>query len=270
MSRESFHSIPNDVPYEFAELLLGEGFKYETGISLRGGALNALTLLLDEPFQIPGDDSEVLAYYGIDWAHDGSGALGGGPTSVRRVCANTVGLSIAEQEALGVRFSIRHTKNWRARVADAKAAMQGLRQEQAAAEELGLELASYYFSEESVREFIERFTAPAEVLTAALTSERVKSNIRKAQNQLGAILRSPTVPEAHRGTGWGLYNAAVEYVDYARGTRGSSDIEDPTRRKAEALVSRTLLGSGAARDVARDLIRTMVDEGSARRGTLVS
>lgn len=261
-SRESFHRIPNSVPYDLVELVLDEdkNAQYETGITLKDGALCALTILLDEPFQIAGDDSEVLQYLGIDWAHDGSAAVRGNPTSVRRVCANTVNASIAEGEALGARFSIRHTKNWRVRVEDAKLALKGIRVQKGAMEALGNELAGYYFSEESVHEFIERFTIPAEVAVAALTSDRVRTNAETARRQVTTIWQGQTVPEAHRGTGWGLYNAAVEYLDFSRRSRGSDQ-----RTKSEALVQRTLLKPNAAKDGAVELIRTMVEEGKARK-----
>jgi phage/plasmid-like protein (TIGR03299 family) len=261
-SLESYHRIPNSVAYELAELLLGEGFQYETGITLKDGALCALTLLLDEPYQIPGDDSEVLQYVGIDWAHNGSAALGVNPTSVRRVCANTVSASIAEGEALGRRISIKHTKNWRARVEDAKKVLEGVRAQSDAQEALGLELASYFFEQESIQEFIERFTTPPEVLSASMVSKRVASNIVTAQGKITAIWQGQTVPEAHKGTGWGLYNAAVEYLDFARRSAGNAD---SPRTKSEALVQRTLLSPNKAKDGAVELIRTMVAEGRARK-----
>lgn len=268
-SRDSFHRIPNSIPYDLAELMLGQGFKYETGITLKEGALCALTLLLDEPFQIPGDDSEVLQYYGLDWAHDGTAAVRGNPTSVRRVCANTVSASVAEGEALGLRFSIKHTKNWQAKVSDVQAMLKGARAQSEAMEALGKELASYYFTQESVNEFIERFTTPPEVLTSMLTSQRVKTNVATAQAHVKNIIEGQqvvdgkivqTIPEAHQGTGWGLYNAAVEYLDFTRKSKGKDD-----RTRSEALVQRTLLKPNKAKDGAIELIRTMVAEGKARK-----
>lgn len=265
-SRDSYHRIPNAVAYELAELLLDQGFEYETGITLKDGALCALTLLLDEPFQIKGDDSEVLQYLGLDWAHDGSSSLSGNPTSVRRVCANTVSASIAEGEKLGARFKIKHTKNWRAKVEDAKLALKGVRAQSEAIEALGNELAGYYFTEESVQEFIERFTTPPEVLVGMATSTRVANNVATARVQLTNLWQGETVPEAHRGTGWGLYNAAVEYLDFTRRSKGS---KDNPRTKSEALVQRTLLTQNKAKDAAVELIRTMVDEGKARKAVAV-
>jgi phage/plasmid-like protein (TIGR03299 family) len=252
-SQDSFFAIPNSVGYDLAELLLDQGFKYETGITLKGGKLCALTLLLDEPFSIPGDDSVMLPFLGLHWAHDGSSALKGNPTTIRRVCANTVAASEAEGERNGNGFSIRHTKNWRAKVEDAKLALKGIRAEAAATEALGNELASMYLSEAKMDEFIERFTAPPQVLTAVMTTPRVAANVAKAKTTMQGILNGPTIPEAHRNTAWGAYNAATEYLDFLRPSRGKDN-----RTKSEALVQRTLLKPNSAKAAALSLIREVV------------
>lgn len=249
-SAESFNAIPNSVMYDLAELLLDQGFKYETGITLKGGKLVALTLLLDEPFQIPGDDSVMLPYLGLSAAHDGTASLKGNPTTIRRVCANTVAASEAEGERNGNSFSIRHTKNWRAKVEDAKLALKGIRAEAEATEKLGNELATLYLNEAKIDEFIERFTTPPAVLVAAMATPRVQANVAKAQATMRGILNSDTTPEAHRNTGWGAYNAAVEYLDYLRPSRGADQ-----RTKSEALVQRTLLKPNSAKAAALHLIR---------------
>lgn len=250
-SQESFKSIPNSVAYDLAEALLDQGFKYETGITLKGGKLCALTLLLDEPFTVPGDDSEILQYLGIAWAHDGSASLKGNPTSIRRVCANTVAASEAEGDRNGNSFSIRHTANWRDRVEDAKLALKGVRAEAKATEEFAIDLAAIRFTDQQVKEFVERFTTPVEVLNAALVSERVQRNVAQAQASFMSLLEaSPTVPDAHRRTGWGVYNATVEYLDHIRPTRGTDG-----RTRSEALVQRTLLKPNAVKAQAVKLIR---------------
>lgn len=249
-SEDSFHHIPNRVAYDLAEMLLDQGFKYETGITLKGGKLCALTLLLDEPFTVPGDDSQLLPYLGIAWAHDGSASLRGNPTTIRRVCANTVAFSEAEGERNGNSFSIRHTKNWKAKVEDAKLALQGVRAEAEATKDLALELAHISLSDQQVDEFIERFTTPPEVLTEAMVSERVRANVAKAQAAFRGIYASETIPEAHRNTGWGAFNAAVEYLDHVRPTRGATG-----RTKSESYVQRTLLKPNKAKQTAAALIR---------------
>jgi len=252
ISKESFERIPNAIAYDLAEAVLegDDNFQYETGITLKDGALCAITLRLKEPIQIPGDDTELLPFLAISWAHDGSGALKGRSGTVRQVCANTVAASEAEGKRLGTDFSIRHTKRWRDRVEDAKRAIKGVRLEAAETERLGNELAEIYLSEESITEFIERFTTPPAVAVQALTSERVKTNIATAKRELRNILNGPTTPEAHRNTAWGVWNASVEYLDWIRGTRGKDQ-----RTKSESYVQRTLLSPNAAKAQALTLIR---------------
>src|SRR5262245_10447612 len=89
VARSTYEVIPNSLAYEVAELLFDQGFQYETGITLDEGRLCAVTLKLDEPITIPGDDSVVLPFGCLSWAHDGSGALKVRSGTIRQVCANT-------------------------------------------------------------------------------------------------------------------------------------------------------------------------------------
>ena len=73
--KESFEQISNGLAYEVAELLFDQGFQYDAGVSLDGGKVNALTLLLDEPFTIARDTSVTPPYGVLRWAHDGSASL---------------------------------------------------------------------------------------------------------------------------------------------------------------------------------------------------
>ena len=256
ISRETYQRIPNNVPYEFAELLLDQGFRYETGITLRGGALCALTLKLDEPITITGDNSVTLPYLGLAWAHDGSASFSGNSTSVRRVCANTVRASEAEGARLGTSFSIRHTKNWRARVEDARKAIKGVRED----------ISSY-------RDVMEAYAAipvtswqrdlfcQAVVLDQRLSSvskfkseaaagnytARVQENVEMARKTIMAAFNSRTMPEDHRLTAYGLHLAGVEYLDHLRGFRST-----------DSHVGRTLLRHEPAKARLASLIREVV------------
>jgi phage/plasmid-like protein (TIGR03299 family) len=257
VSQESFHRIPNSIAYDIAEAVLegDSNFKYETGITLRGGALCAITLRLDEPIQIPGDDSPLLPFFGLSWAHDGSGAVKGRSGTIRQVCANTVAASEAEGLKLNTSFSIKHTKNWRLKVDDAKRAIKGVREEAEATEKFGHELAEMYLRKESIEEFLIRFTTPRQAFEVASVSKRVQSNIAKAQRELRSILNGPTTPEAHRETAWGVWNAAVEYLDHVRPTRGTT-----TRAKDESFTNRTLLTNNGGKNVALNLLREIYKE----------
>lgn len=222
VSKETTHSIPNAVPYEFAELMLDQGFKFEAGVSLRGGALNALTLYLEEPVVIPGDNSTILPYLGLSWAHDGTAALKGRGTSVRQVCANTVALSEMEGRRLGTDFTIMHTANWRDRVEEAKKLYKGVREDfEVTINGLG-ELAKIKITPDQ-RELFAHTLIPLKVAKAGkLVSDRVVKNVDEARAAILNLFDGPTIPEDHKLTAYGLHLAGVEYADHLRGYRSSA------------------------------------------------
>ena len=247
VSKESYHRIPNHVPYDFAELLLDQGFKYEAGITLRGGALCALTLFLDEPVVIQGDDSVTLPYLGLSWAHDGTAAFKGRSTSVRQVCANTVAMSEAEGARLGTDFAIRHSANWRTRVDEAKALMKGVRDQFAVFAEIASELAEVKVTEEQ-RELFVHTLIPLEIASAGkLVSDRVVKNVDTARRAVMNLFDGPTIPEAHKLTAYGLQLAGIEYLDHLRGYRNS-----------DTYVGRTLLRHEPAKAKLVGLIEEVV------------
>lgn len=253
VSRESFERIPNGVAYDFAEVLLDQGFKYETGITLKGGALCALTLKLDEPITIHGDDSVTLPYLGLSWAHDGSASLRGRSTSVRQVCANTVAASEAEGSRLGTDFSIRHTKNWKARVEDARKAIKGVRQDIESYRTVMDDLASIPVTALQ-RELFSRAVVLDQTVSAVSRfkgdvaagnySARVQKNVEEASSAVLAIFNGPTIPETHKLTAYGLHLAGVEYLDHIRGYRTK-----------DSYVGRTLLRHEPAKARLGKLIR---------------
>lgn len=236
--------VQNSVPWDIAELLLGEGAQYETGITLDGGKKCAITALLDEPVTITGDDSVILPYLCESWSHDGTAAVRVRSSSVRQVCANTVNLSELEGKRLGTDFTFRHTKNVSAQIEDAKAAIRGVRDNFAAYVELAEELGKQKITPDQRNLFVDTFIPlPAD----ALTSTRVKNNIDRDRVQLTALFDGPTIPDAHRLTAYGLHLAGVEFLDHLR-----------KYRTAESYVNRTLLANNPAKAKLQSLIREVV------------
>jgi phage/plasmid-like protein (TIGR03299 family) len=249
VSRESYERIQNSTAYDVAELLLDQGFQYETGITLDGGKLCALTLLLDEPIQITGDDSPALPYVGLSWAHDGSASLKLRSTSVRQVCANTVAASEAEGKRLGTDFTFRHTKNVKERIDDAKKAIQGVREGFNAYVEAMEELGTVEVSPAQRDLFISEIIGDKGgiVSLSASTSDRVKNNIEGERAKIGSLFFGPTIPEAHKLTGYGLHLAGVEYFDHLRAYRSQ-----------DSYVKRTLLTDNPAKASLARTIRELV------------
>lgn len=246
---DSFERIPNRVPYDVAELLLGEGFKYETGGSLDEGRQCYLTLLLDEPVTITGDTSITLPYAGLSWAHDGSAAFSVRSTSVRQVCENTVSASEAEGKKLGTNFVFRHTKNVMDRIEEAKKVIKGVRQNHDVYVQAMEELAALPVTTEQRDLFVSTIIGDrGGVLSqSASTSVRVKNNIEAERAKINALFFGQTIPQTHALTGYGLHLAGVEYFDHLRRFQSK-----------DSYVRRTLLTENPAKASLTKTIRELV------------
>jgi phage/plasmid-like protein (TIGR03299 family) len=225
VANTSYAEIQNSVPYDFAELLLEQGFQYETGITMKDGALCAITLVLDEPIQITGDNSISLPYLGLSWSHDGSGSFRGRSTTVRQVCANTVAASEAEGKRLGTDFSIRHTKNWHARIEDAKKALMGVRADVETYREAMEVFAAMPVTVKDRELFVRALVLDQTVASVSrfkadvaknVYSSRVQNNVENAEAAALKIFETATIPDEHKLTGFGLFQAGVEYLDHVR------------------------------------------------------
>jgi phage/plasmid-like protein (TIGR03299 family) len=238
VAKDSYQVVQNVVGHELFEVL-AEGSRLDdgTGGSTYGGALCYLSARVDEEYHVKGDDSPIFPYVVVLWSHDGSGSLQARRTSVRPVCWNTISAGEYESKKAGRNFTFRHTKNVLDRVEDAKAVISGARQETADFIELANELADLYISDETREKFIMDFIpAPA----AAVVSDRVLDNILDARTKLRAIFDSPTIPEAHRNTGYGALQAGIEYLDHLRGYRNSDTYLGRTLLRDEPLKRRLI------------------------------
>lgn len=253
IARESFERIQNSVAYEVSELLFDQGFKYEAGITVDGGRTCAITLALNEPITIAGDDSQVVPFGCLSWAHDGSASLKVRSGTIRQVCANTVSASEAEGKALGTDFTFRHTKNWRERLDDAKAAIRGVRDGLQVYRDVMEDLAVQPVSTEQRDLFVSTIIGDlpdrdgVPVSMRPDTSERVKNNISTERAKVNGLFMGQTIPDPHRLTAYGLHLAGVEYFDHLRNYRSQ-----------DSYVKRTLLNESREKANLTRTIRELV------------
>jgi phage/plasmid-like protein (TIGR03299 family) len=216
VAKESYAVVQNEVGWDIVDALVGEGAKYETGITLKDGAICSVLAWLPEPSVVPGDDSEILPWVNVSWSHDGSSAITARATSIRTVCWNTQSASEAQGKRLGTDFTFRHTKKVMERIEDAKLALQGVRDAHEVYMELARELAETPVTGEQRELFVTSFIPmPPE----ALISDRVKENIEAARKQVRGLFGTESVPEAHQYTAYGLHLVGTEYLDHLRGAR---------------------------------------------------
>ena len=243
----SFERIQNSTAYDVAELLFDQGFQYDAGVTLDGGKACALTLLLDEPIQITGDDSVVLPYGVLRWAHDGSASLSVQSGAIRVVCMNTWQASESEARKLGTSFTFRHTKNVADRIEDAKQAIKGVRSNLDVYREVAEELATIEITPAQRDWFISTIVGDRDG-SVSLTgdvkvTQRVKDNVETERAKVNSVFFGPTIPEQHKLTAYGLFLAGGEYFDHLRNFRSQ-----------DSYVRRTLLTGQAEKTNIRKTI----------------
>jgi phage/plasmid-like protein (TIGR03299 family) len=246
ISKDSYTVIDHGEMGQIIEAVLAQpGVQWETAGVLDGGRAVWCLALLDEPVELPGDDSPVLPYLAITNRHDGTAACALRATAVRIVCANTFRAAELEGERTGTTFSFVHKSGWRNRIEEARTAVTGARAEMARYAELASDLLAIPVSPAQRELFITEFIPKP---PDGLITDRVARNVDEARAALRMIFESKTTEQvAH--TAYGLVQAAGEYLDHVRSARSWETRLNRTLIRPEPLKHRALA-------LARDIITT--------------
>jgi phage/plasmid-like protein (TIGR03299 family) len=222
---------------EIVEAVLAQpNVRWETAGSLAGGAKVWCLALLDEPIDLPGDNTVTYPYLAITNHHDGGGACALRATAVRIVCQNTFSAAELEGQRTGATFAFRHSSGWKDRIEDARQAVTGARREIAAYKALAEELLAVTVTPRQRELFVREFLP---MPPDGVVSDRVVANVEAARRALRDILASPTTADvAH--TGYGLVQAAGEYLDHVRQARSWETRLGRTLLRPEPLKHRAL------------------------------
>lgn len=213
---------------------------YETAGSLKGGRGVWALLRLDEPFQIPGDDSATYPYGLITNWHDGSGACKFIPTTVRVVCWNTMSMADARAEGTGHQIIIRHTGDVALKIEEAKKALEAIRANSMEWQTEATKLAAVEISDDVVANFLDDFIPMPDGCTELMRSKRTT-----ARQAFMKLYTSPFTGTP--GTAYGLFQASTEYLDHVR-----------AYQTPDTYLSRTLIKPQPAKAAALAKIRELV------------
>src|SRR6516165_4805846 len=244
LNKDSYTVIGHGEMGEIVEAVLAQpNVKWETAGVLDEGRAVWCLALLDEPVELPGDDSPTRPYLAITNRHDGTAACALRATAVRIVCANTFRAAELEGERTGTTFSFVHKPGWRNRIEEARKAVTGARAEMARYAELASELLAIPVSPVQRELFITAFIPKP---PDGLITDRVARNVDEARTALRLLFGTPTtLPVA--GTAYGLVQAAGEYLDHVRTARSWETRLNRTLIRPEPLKHRAL-------QLARDII----------------
>lgn len=234
---DTFELISHETMGEILDALLGVGLKFETAGVLKGGAHVYALVYLDEPHTICGDDTASYPYVALLNCHNGDGACKALPTTIRVVCWNTYSAASMLGDRSGHQFIFRHTAGVKDRIEEAKQTMAGIRDDFKAWETLAVELYGCPVDEVSLNHFVEDFIS---MPPPGSCSDRVVENVNKARLTFKSIYLDSVSTEGHRGTGLGLVDAAVEYLDHVRGYRSTDSYMGRTLMRPEPLKQRAV------------------------------
>jgi Domain of unknown function (DUF932) len=121
----------------------------------------------------------------------------------------------ARRERTGTTFSFIHKASWRNRIEEARQAVTGTRTEMRRYAELADELLGISISPKQRELFVTDFIP---MPPQGLVTDRVARNVEEARQTLRLIFESKTTQQV-AGTGYGLVQAAGEYLDHVRTAR---------------------------------------------------
>jgi len=237
INKDSYTVISHGEMGEIVEAVLAQpNVKWETAGVLDEGRSVWCLALLDEPVELPGDQSPTLPYLAITNRHDGTAACALRATAVRIVCANTFRAAELEGERTGATFSFIHKSNWRDRIEEARQAVSGARREMRRYHELAAELLAIPVTRTQRELFVTEFIP---MPPAGLVTDRVARNVEEARQALRLIFESKTTEQVS-GTAYGLMQAAGEYLDHVRNARSWETRLNRTLIRPEPLKHRAL------------------------------
>lgn len=243
----TYEPVSNNTLWDIAEEIEGVdkgSVRYETGGSLLGGKKVWLLLRLNEPISIKGDPrGEVIPYFALQNAHDGSGSFRGQSVMTRIVCDNTSLAADLEAQFRGTEFTFKHTKNIHERIEEARAALAGWRVSVKEWKRLSEVLVDTPVTASQRIEFIETFVP---LPPPHVSSERTRQNVFDARDTLRLILDGETC-EGISDSAYGLIQASIEYANHYRKAQSKQS------RFKRAYLDRSVLTADASQ-IVRELV----------------
>ena len=217
---ERYVPLQNEDLFDFGDLMLDNGGRWETAGSIKGGRVvfGSLALERETVLDPNGVSDKVNSYLLINTSHDGSIAIQASITPVRVVCANTLNLALGKgRKGVKQSFKIRHTQTASGKVQQAREA---------------LGLANAYLDEfdKMAQQMIETEISKAkfdEIVALAYPAPEkdAKGSFKKYNDKIDLIqgIYVGQYNNTIAGTAWGAFNALTERLDWYRSARGGDN-----------------------------------------------
>jgi phage/plasmid-like protein (TIGR03299 family) len=218
---ERYVPLQNEDLFDFGDLMLDGGGRWETAGSIKNGRVvfGSLALERETILDPNGVSDKVNTYLLINTSHDGSVAIQASITPVRVVCANTLNLALGQRGRNGSvkqSFKIRHTATASGKVQQAR-------------EALGLANAYMDKFDEMAKAMIEKEISKAkfdEIIELAYPKPETdsKGSLKKWETKIDTIqqIYQSATTNMIAGTSWGAFNALTERLDWHRAGRNGN------------------------------------------------
>lgn len=206
--------VQNKEAFEFTDALVGEGVRYKTAGSLKGG--RQIWLLGKMPERKILDD-EFEPYICFTNTHDGTGSVRACMTPIRVVCNNTLNMALSGAKR---KWSTPHRGNIQSRLEEAKQTLQLAEKYLVRLDEEADRLANEKMSEGKVKKALDTIFAVPEDAT-----ERQKRTAEKSKEDIMVCMMRPDVAK-YLGTKYGFINAVSDYVGHNEPARHTKNFEE--------------------------------------------
>lgn len=200
---DRYKVVQNAEAFAFTDALIGNGAKYETAGSLRGGK-QVWLLAKTEQMKILGDD--IDPYICFTNSHDGLGSVRCVMTPIRVVCNNTLNLALNHASRA---WSTKHIGNISDKLVEAQRTLELAGNYMNRLNETADQLANTTVNDSQIQEFLNTLFATPEDAT-----DRVKANINEAKESFMYCYMVPDIAK-FRNTAWGIVNAASDFATHA-------------------------------------------------------
>jgi phage/plasmid-like protein (TIGR03299 family) len=219
---ERYVPLQNEDLFDFGDLMLDGGGRWETAGSIKGGrqVFGSLALERETVLDPNGVSDKVNTYLLINTSHDGSVAIQASITPVRVVCANTLNLALSSLKGnKGVKqsFKIRHTATASGKVQQAREALGLANTYMDKFDKLAQEMISKEINKAKFDEIV--------ALAYPAPEKDAKGSFKKYNDKID-LIQSIYVGEYNNtisGTAWGAFNALTERLDWYRSGRGGDN-----------------------------------------------
>lgn len=215
-----FKPLQNRVGAMIFDAIFGKGKKvYHTGGYLKNGEVVWLLAALPKELTIVSDDV-VRPYALFTNSHDGSIAVDFRLTAVRVVCENT--LSLALEEGHGSVFKHAHTGDYATLQKEAEEVFESTLAAMETLEQNFKRMAQHAFDDKAMKELVFKVYPDPKPPVAPKDSPPYKAyltmlkNVKTARDTILSLRTTGKGADMNgvKGTLWGGFNAAIEYIDH--------------------------------------------------------